>query len=307
MTANPPHLKVAVNDGVELCYEDRPGPQPDSPVLLLIMGLGCQLLHWPEDLVAALNQHCRVIRFDNRDAGHSTSMEAAGPVRLPGQWDMLRWFFGARLPSAYTLEDLADDAIGLMDALEIPRAHIVGASMGGMIAQLVALRAPQRVESLSLIMTTSGKRTKGMPQQSTLKVVTAAPRSRDFDEVLRTAVRSWTALSGPGYPTPPEVIESRLRAILERAQNPAGFLRQYAAIMNQPDRSPALRQLDMPTLVLHGEADPLVNVSGGRHLARVIPGARLETIPGWGHDFPPALTERLSGLLLQHVTEHAAA
>ena len=297
----PPAQTLSAN-GIELCYENRPGPRPDSPVLLLIMGLGCQMLHWPEDVVAALNQSFRVIRFDNRDTGHSTWMEGVPAPRI-GAWDRVRWFFGARLPSPYTLDDLAADALALLDGLDIEQAHVVGASMGGMIAQILAAREPQRVLSLTLIMTTSGKRTKGLPEPATLKTVTTRPAGRDFEHVLSASMRSWQALQGAEYPTPMEEVERRLRAILERAQNPAGFLRQYAAIMNQPDRSPLLRTIQCPTLVLHGEDDKLVNVSGGRHLAKVIPGAKLITIPGWGHDFPPQLTPRLVG----HISEHVQA
>lgn len=293
-------------NGIEICYEDRPGPQADSPTALLIMGLGCQLLHWPEEFVATLNQFYRVIRFDNRDAGHSTWFEGTRAPKIR-QRDLLRWFFGARLPSPYSLEDMAADTVGLMDALQIEQAHIIGASMGGMIAQIIGAQHPQRAQSLSLVMTTSGKRTKGMPRQSALKTITQRPATQDFDVVLETSKRSWQALSGRGHPTPPDVVEARLRAILERAMNPAGFLRQYAAIMNQPDRSPLLRQIERPTLVLHGEDDPLVNVSGGRHLAKVIPQSTLITIPGWGHDFPPSLLPDLSTHLKNHIDQHHSA
>ncbi len=301
MTAPLPTQKVTAN-GIEICYEDRPGPSPESPVALLIHGLGCQLLHWPEDLVASLNQHFRVIRYDNRDTGHSTWFTG---VKAPPMtaWGRLRWFLGARAPAPYTLEDMAADAVGLLDALNIPRAHIIGASMGGMITQLVGIHYPERAASLTLIMTTSGRRSKGLPRPDVLKTITQRPLSMDFDVVLAASTRSWKILSGSVHQVPHDEIEARLRAILKRAQNPAGFLRHYAAIMNQPDRTPQLRTIGVPTLVLHGEDDGLVNVSGGRHLAKVIPGAKLITIAGWGHDFPPSLTDTLVG----HICEHTGS
>ncbi len=294
-----PTQKVAAN-GIEICYEDRPGPAPDSPVALLIHGLGCQLLHWPEDLVAGLNKHFRVIRYDNRDTGHSTWFSGIKAPPMSG-WGRVKWFLGARPPAPYTLEDMAADAVGLLDALNIPRAHIIGASMGGMITQLFGIHYPERAASLTMIMTTSGRRSKGLPRPDVLKTITQRPTSMDFDVVLAASTRSWKILSGSIHKVPHDEIEERLRAILTRAQNPAGFLRHYAAIMNQPDRTPQLRGLRVPTLVLHGEDDGLVNVSGGRHLAKVIPGAKLITIPGWGHDFPPSLTDTL----VQYICEHA--
>lgn len=292
-------------NGIEICYEDRPGPTAESPVLLMIHGLGCQLLHWPEDLVESLNQHFRVIRFDNRDTGHSTWFDG---VRAPkmGRWDQLRWFLGARMPAPYSLDDLAADAVGLLDALNIPQAHIMGASMGGMITQIIGFRYPERAASLTMIMTTSGKRNKGMPRPDVLKTITQRPQTMEFDVVLAASIRSWKILSGSEHRVPHDEIERRLRAILTRAQNPAGFLRQYAAIMNQPDRTPMLRTINTPTLVLHGEDDGLVSISGGRHLAKVIPGAKLVTIPGWGHDFPPSLTTTLVAHIQQHANDAVA-
>ncbi|MEN8718826.1 MAG: alpha/beta fold hydrolase [Oceanococcaceae bacterium] len=300
MTDTLPTTRTVAANGIEICYEDRPGPQPDSPVLLLVHGLGCQLLHWPEDLLIALNAQFRVIRYDNRDTGHSTWFKGIKAPPMSG-WGRLRWFLGARAPAPYTLEDMAADAIGLLDALGIDRAHVMGASMGGMIAQILGLDYPQRVQSLTLVMTTSGRRTKGLPRPEVLKAITQRPQSMDFDIVLAASIRSWKTLSGRGHVTPDDEIERRLRAILTRAQNPAGFLRHYAAIMNQPDRTVRLRQLRLPTLVLHGEDDGLVGVSGGRQLAAVIPGATLKTVPGWGHDFPPSLTATLTQWIAQHV------
>lgn len=301
--------KVAAN-GIEICYEDRPGPSSDSPVLLLIHGLGCQMLHWPDDLLESLNQRFRVIRFDNRDTGHSTWFDGVRAHKM-SSWDRVRWFLGARMPAPYTLDDLAADAIGLLDALHIPKAHIMGASMGGMITQIIGFRYPERVASLTMVMTTSGKRNKGLPRPDVLKTITQRPQTMDFDVVLAASIRSWTILSGSEHKVPHEEIERRLRAILTRAQNPAGFLRQTAAIMNQPDRTPMLRNIKAPALILHGEDDGLVSVTGGRHLAKVIPGAKLVTIPGWGHDFPPSLTTTLVGHIQQHIeqveSQHTAA
>lgn len=300
-----PTRKVHAN-GIEICFEDRPGPAEDSPVLLLIHGLGCQLLHWPEDLVASLNAHFRVIRYDNRDTGHSTWFNGVSAPKMSGL-GRVKWFLGAAPESPYSLLDMAKDGIGLLDALGIEKAHIMGASMGGMITQLIGIHFPERALSLTLAMTTSGKRSKGLPRPDVLKTITRRPQTMDFDIVLAASVRSWKTLSGKYHRTPDSDIEKRLRAILTRAQNPAGFLRHYAAVMNQPDRTPLLRKMFVPSLILHGEDDGLVGVSGGRHLAKVIPNAHLITIPGWGHDFPPSLTDTLVGHIRRHIDAHNKA
>lgn len=269
---------------IEVCYEtfgDR-----SAPALLLIMGLNSQMVLWEDDFCEQLaDRGFWVIRFDNRDCGRSTVLRDAP---IPKRWQLL-----VRHPScaAYSLDDMADDAAGLLDQLGVERAHIVGASMGGMIAQGLAIRHTERVRSLVSIMSTTGNRRVGRPSPRVAPLLLRpAPRGREA--YIRDFVATWKIIGSPAYHDP-----VRLRAMAERCYergvHPAGGARQLAAIVTARDRTPALRNLRIPTTVIHGDVDPLVAPSGGRATAAAIPGARLVMIPGMGHDMPPQLWDRI--------------
>jgi pimeloyl-ACP methyl ester carboxylesterase len=263
---------------VELCYE-RFG-DPANPALLLVMGLGTQMLGWDEELCAILAERgFHVVRFDNRDIGRSTKLSHLAPPTL--RQLVLR----DRRAAGYTLADMADDAVGLLDHLGIERAHVVGASMGGMIAQMIAIRHPGRVISLVSIMSNTGARLTGQPALRVLPIfLKRAPRTREG--YIEHTVRLFEAIGSPGFERDEEHFRTMLGLAYDRGIDPAGSARQLAAILADGDRAPQLRRLDVPALVIHGTADRLVHPSGGRATAKAIPGARLLLIKGMGHDLP---------------------
>lgn len=275
---------VRVN-GIGLHYETA--GDPADPALLLIMGLGAQLVDWPPefcDLLAA--RGFQVITFDNRDVGLSTWLDELGAPDLAA-------IFGGDLSTVpYRLADLAADTAGLLKELGIERAHVVGASMGGMIAQQLTIDHPDVVASLCSIMSTTGDRTVGMPTDEAAAVL-MRPAAVGRDAVIAAAVAGSRVLGSPGFPTAEADIVRRAAAKFDRAFHPAGTLRQYAAILGSPDRTAALGRVRAPVLVIHGEADPLIQVSGGRATAAAVPGAELLTIPGMGHDLPRELWPRV--------------
>jgi pimeloyl-ACP methyl ester carboxylesterase len=273
--------RLAKAGAVELAYQEL--GDPDAEPMLLIMGLATQMLAWEEGFCQMLaDRGFRVIRFDNRDIGHSTMIDG---VAHPSRLEMI---VGRRSRAAYLLKDMADDAFGLMDALGIDSAHVVGASMGGMIAQEMAIRRPERVRSLASIMSTTGNRWLGSPALKTWGLLFAKyPRTRE--EYVRRAVRTLRVMGSPAYPMEEERIEALAGGMYDRGHNPRGILRQMHAISASPDRTPALRHLDVPTVVLHGSADPLARPIAGRATARAIPGARLRIFEGMGHDLPRRL------------------
>lgn len=273
--------RLAPVDGIEIAYQEIGDPEAEP--LLLIMGLATQMLGWEEPFCAMLAERgFRVVRFDNRDIGHSTKIEAAG---LPRRADML---LGRRRTAPYLLRDMANDTVGLMDHLRIEAAHLVGASMGGMIAQTVAIRRPERARSLVSIMSSTGSRWLGLPTWKAFGTLFARPRA-GREEAIEQAVRIFRTIGSPAYP----MDEARLRelagASYDRSHSRAGIARQLHAITASGDRTAALRTLRLPATVIHGASDPLIRPAAGRATARVIPGARLRTIEGMGHDFPPEL------------------
>lgn len=267
---------------LELCYETFGGP--DSPPLLLVMGLGSQMILWDDDfceLLAAAGFW--VIRFDNRDIGRSTFIRGAA---VPKRWQLV-----TRHPSAaaYSLDEMAQDAIGLLDHLQITAAHVVGASMGGMIAQLIAINHPDRTLSLVSIMSTTGARRVGRPEpRMALRLLRKARRDREG--YIDDHVETYRAI---GSERQFGLDESHLRAragrCFDRGVYPAGSARQLGAVLAARDRTEQLRHLSVPTTVIHGDSDPLVDVSGGRATADAIPGAKLLILPGMGHDLPRQL------------------
>lgn len=270
--------RVVRLDKLKLCYETFGAAE--SPPLLLIMGLGSQMILWDEEFCEQLAaEGFFVIRFDNRDVGRSTILREA-PV--PKQWQLL-----TRDPrsAAYSLDEMAADAVGLLDHLELGSAHVVGISMGGMIAQLIAIRFPDRVSSLTSIMSTTGSRRVG---QSTprvaLRMLRKAPRSRD--EYIEDHVATYRLIGSKRFDFDEPGKRARAERCFERGIHPAGSARQLGAIITAPARTELLAGVRAPTTVIHGDADPLVNVSGGRATAEAIPDARLVVIAGMGHDLP---------------------
>ncbi len=287
-------------NGLSISYEDK-GPR-DAPVILLVMGLGGQLTLWPDEFVDALNARgFRTLRYDNRDVGLSTRFEAAGVPNL--KWMFVKAAIGLPVRPAYTLADMASDAIALLGQLGVDRAHIVGASMGGMIVQHIAARFPERVLSLTSIMSTTGNRRLPRAQKEAMRALANRPMGGDAEEMIAYSVRAARVIGSPAYPPDEVRLQRRVRADYERGFYPQGVARQMAAIIADGDRRPMLKEIRTPTLVIHGEDDPLVPLAGGRDTAENIAGARLITIPGMGHDLPLALVDTLTGAIADHA-EH---
>jgi pimeloyl-ACP methyl ester carboxylesterase len=273
--------RLAPVSGIEIAYQEA--GDPDAPPLMLVMGLGTQMLGWDEELCGLLAERgFRVVRFDNRDIGHSTMLEAAG---VPSRLDL---FVGRRESAAYLLSDMANDTIGLMDHLGIDSAHIVGASMGGMIGQSLAIEHTERVRSLVSIMSTTGSRRVGTPTLEAFGALLAkAPKGRDA--YIERIVKTFKVIGSPAYPMDEPRFRELAGRLYDRSHNPRGVLRQMHAISASGDRTAALRKLKLPATVIHGTRDSLVRPSGGRATARAIPGARLRIVEGMGHDLPRAL------------------
>ncbi len=283
-------MRVVANGiGIEVDEQGSPTGEP----LLLIMGLGMQLVAWPDELVQDLvARGFRVIRLDNRDAGLSQSFDQLGQPSLV----MAGLRYGLRLPvtSPYSLKDMAADCLGVLDALGIAQAHVCGASMGGMIAQHLAVRHPTRVKSLTLIMTTTGARHLPQPSLRVRSVLMSRPSGVDPEAVVAHLQRVVTTIGSPAFPPDAARLQQRLRASVARAWRPAGTARQLAAVVADGDRSVLVQHLRMPTRVVHGEQDPLIPVAAGRHLAQLIPNAQTDFIAGMGHDLPQQLLPRIA-------------
>jgi len=278
--------------GIEIAYERR--GNPTDPVVLLIMGLAAQLVNWPEGFLAALsNRGMQLIRFDNRDSGHSTHIDNAPRPDLPAA------LAGDFSSTAYTLSDMAADAIGLLDALALDRAHVVGASLGGAIAQTMAIEHPARILSLTSMMATTGDMTVGQAHPETLKAVFGGPPATTRQPAIDRRLRAFKVVGSPAYPTDPAVVAESAGIAWDRDHDDIAIARQAVASVASGDRTPRLRQLEMPTLVIHGLADTMCDVSGGRATAAAIPGAELVLIDGMGHDLAPGLWERIAG----HIAE----
>jgi pimeloyl-ACP methyl ester carboxylesterase len=278
-------------NGITLEFETA--GDPGNPPLLLIMGIGGQLIAWDDDFVDALAARgFHVVRFDNRDVGRSTWFDEAG---VP---DVMAAFLGQVRP-AYLLSDMAADAAGLLDALSLESAHVLGVSMGGMIAQSLAIEYPERVRTLTSIMSTTGDPTVGQPHPEAIAALLVPP-PESKQEAVELSLKTWRVIGSPGFPFHEDRIAAKAAAAYDRALHPAGLTRQLVAIITSPDRTPQLRQLEIPTWVIHGESDPLVDPSGGRATAAAVPGASLWTIPGMGHDLPVELFGELANRVAAH-------
>lgn len=275
-------LFAPVSQDIELCYQTYGDPSAEP--LLLVMGLGGPMTWWDPELCSLLAEHgFYVIRYDNRDTGRSS--RARGRVT---RGMLVRAFTGRRVRAPYSMSDLAADAVGLLDHLGIGSAHVAGVSMGGMIAQTMAIEAPGRVRTLTSIMSTTGKRSVGWQHPSLLpSLLTSRGPSRE--DYVRTSAAFWRMIGSPSYPQSPERVEARAGETYDRGVSRSGVMRQMVAVLTQPNRAARLRGLALPTLVVHGVEDKMVHASGGRATAAAIPGAELLLIDGMGHDIPPAL------------------
>jgi len=273
--------QMAPANGIELCYQEM--GDPDGDPLLLVMGLATQMIAWSEDFCQLLAERgFRVVRFDNRDIGRSTKIRSAG---VP---NVLEMAVGRRGTAPYLLRDMATDTFGLMDHLGVDSAHLVGASMGGMIVQQCAIEDSRRVRSLTSIMSTTGSRRVGHPSYRTFGLLLGKP-PREREAMIERVVKTFRLIGSPGYPFEEERIREIAGLSYDRGHSEAGVARQLHAITASGDRTPKLRELDVPALVIHGKNDILVNPSGGRATAKAIPGARLKLVEGMGHDLPRAL------------------
>ncbi len=282
----------ATANGIQLCYDTF--GDPANPPLLLVAGLGMQLISWDEEVCTLLAQRgYRVIRFDNRDVGLSTKFDDAGmPNLLPA-------LQGGQIDAPYLLKDMAADAVGLMDVLGIDSAHVLGASMGGMIAQSVAIHYPERVRTLISIMSTTGAPDLPQPKPE-VAMMLLAPAADGLDAHIQNSLEWAHVLNGPGFPVDEARARKQAIANYERSYYPVGTGRQLAAIFASGSRREALRSLAIPTLVIHGKADPLVPVEGGIDTAEAIPNANLLLIEGLGHALPPGTWPEVVEAIAKH-------
>ena len=284
-------------NGITIEYDEH--GDKNAPPVLLVMGLGAQMTLWPQELVDALVERgFRVIRYDNRDIGLSHKMEGAKAPGIVKMMLLSRFGFKPKVP--YSLADMADDGIGLLDALGIAKAHIVGASMGGMIAQHMAFSHPERVLTLTSIMSTTGNRKLPAATREAMSALTKRPESMDEEVLVEHGVKVASAIGSPGYRSDPDKVRERSRALIKRSFYPQGMPRQLAAIIADGDRRERLQSVKAPTLVIHGEADPLVPLAGGQDTAAHIKGSKLKTIPGMGHDLPLELVDEIADAIAEH-------
>lgn len=306
--ATPPATSPAAPDpapqqtdanGITVAY--RTHGDPAGPPVLLVHGLGMQLVGWPQGLLDALTgRGLYLLTFDNRDVGESTHLSAAPPP------DVMAAFTGDTSSASYRLEDMADDAAALLDALGLDSVHVLGVSMGGMLAQTLAIRHPARVRSLTAVMSTTGDRSVGGATQAAIGALLAAPAA-DRAGRLEQTVATWRVIRSPGFETDESEVRARAAEAYDRSYDPVGVARQAVAIQASGDRTARLAEVTVPTLVIHGEQDPLVNVSGGRAIAAAVPGAQLMVIDGMGHDLPAGLWPRLAEAVAGIVAKGEAA
>ncbi|MFC5498740.1 alpha/beta fold hydrolase [Caenimonas terrae] len=300
-------MRVVAN-GIALEVEDSgaDGSQSGWPAVLLLMGLGMQLTAWPPAFVRALvSAGFRVVRLDNRDIGLSQDFDHLGRPNL--MWQSVKRRLGLRVHAPYSLRDMAQDALGVLDVLGIGRAHVVGVSMGGMIAQRVALAAPVRVLSLTSIMSSSGALDLPGPRADVLRALLTRPADRSEEAAIENTVRFFRLIGSPAFPLDDQTLRDAVRASMKRSFHPAGTLRQMVAVIADLTRAEELARVRTPTLVVHGRDDPLVPYACGVDTARRIAGARLVGVTGMGHDMPPGVIEHILGPLLPHLESARSA
>ena len=283
-------------NGITIEYETA--GESSKPPLLLIMGLGGQLVAWDDEFVDELvKQGFFVIRYDNRDVGLSTWFDGAG---IPDIGELITARQSGGAPKApYVLDDMAADASGLLDALGVASANLLGVSMGGMIAQAIAIRHPAKLRALVSVMSTTGDPAVGNPHPDAMAALMEQPPATR-DEAMDASVKAWKVFGSPGYDFDEPRIRRKAAEAFDRAFHPEGIARQLSAIISSPDRTQALASVTAPTLVIHGEADPLVDPSGGKATAAAVPGASLWLVPGMGHDLPPALFPEIAKRVAEH-------
>ena len=287
--------KYLMANGLRLAYDEF--GDKSKPAIVLIMGLGAQMTAWPDDMCTSLANHgYRVIRFDNRDIGLSQQIEPKKPVNLIKLF--LRSRLGLSIRAPYNLRDMAEDAVGALDFLEIDKAHWVGASMGGMIAQVIAAEHPERSLSLTSIMSTTGNPALPTSNLNTTKQLLLRPNRSNEEAYLKHSMATWAMIGSPDYPPQQDELKAYILASLRRSYSPKGFIHQMAAIVKSGDRRHLLRKIKVPTQVIHGKADVLVPVEGGIDTAKNIKDAKLELIEGMGHDLPKQLIPRFTELII---------
>jgi pimeloyl-ACP methyl ester carboxylesterase len=293
-------LGVATANDLRFDYETHGAPS--APPVLLIQGLGMPAAMWPDEFVDTLvAEGFRVITFDNRDSGGSSRLDAAGIPNIPRS--MMRSLLRRPVAAPYTLTDMARDSVAVLDAAQIQSAHVVGVSMGGMIAQVVAAQSPQRVRTLTSIMSTTGNPAPGIAfgkPHALLALLRRPPRQPSLEQAIAHLEHVFDVIGSPGFRQEPQARRALFERVARRGIHPPGTARQLAAIMASGDRREMLRAIEAPTLVIHGADDPLVRVAGGRDTARNIRGARLKIVPGMGHDFPPQLLRGIAVMIAEH-------
>jgi pimeloyl-ACP methyl ester carboxylesterase len=289
---------IANNIAIEV-EDTHPGDDTGRPPVLLIMGLGMQLVAWPPELIEALvSSGFRVVAFDNRDIGLSQYFDELGTPNLA--WEAFKYRMGWRIKPPYSLHDMACDALGVLDALQIERAHVVGVSMGGMIAQRLALLAPERLLSLTSIMSSSGARGLPAADSRVTRVLLSRPKTASLQSQIDHTIALFKVIGSPVFPHDEALMRERVALYMTRSNHPQGFVRQIMAAVADETRAEALARVTTPTLVVHGRADLLVPFACGEDTARRIPGAQLHGIDGMGHDLAPGVIARLLDLLVPH-------
>lgn len=290
-------MKVQAN-GITIEVEDS--GEAGRPAVLLIMGLGLQLVSWPPQMVQALQDAgYRVVCFDNRDVGLSQHFDHLGVPNL--LWESVKHRVGLPVRAPYSLHDMAADAFGVLDALGLRQAHVVGVSMGGMVAQRMALAAPQRVLSLASVMSSSGARWLPGPKPHVLRALMSRPQGTGEAAVVEHFIRLFKVIGSPAFPADEGVLRERITLSVRRSFHPAGTARQLAAVAADTRRAAELHSIRLPTLVMHGKADPLVPFACGVDTARRIPTARMVAVEGMGHDLPSGVVAHLLQALVPHL------
>ncbi len=298
MVRNVPRSKpsIAISNGIEIAYETF--GDPSEPPLVLIMGLGYQMVFWDKEFCIQLSrQGYQVIRFDNRDVGLSTWLDNAGVQDIVTMKQLMAQRKTAQAP--YSLSDMADDVAGFLDALNMESAHIVGRSMGGMIGQMMAINHPERLKTLTSIMSSTSDPNLPPPKQEVLSIL-LEPEPTDIEGFVEHTIRIWHLLNGSVFPIDEALVREWARESYKRGLNPEGAARHFAAIVATGSRKEALKSINVPTLVIHGDSDPLVPVECGKDTAEAIPGARFIIIKDMGHTLPQAVYPQVIDAISHH-------